>query len=255
MNVAQKAHGGSSQPPAEAPERPILRPILGIVGGMGPLASAEFLRTIYRLNLREPEQAAPACILYSDPSFPDRTEAILTGRTEILAERLLQAVADLVAREASRVVIACVTVHCVLASLPPPLREKVVSLVDLTIDELLGAGEGPFLLLATNGTRAARIFEGHERWGAVADRVIFLEEEDQEQLHAWVYRLKTGEPGGACLDWLSSLCSRYGAAGLIFGCTELHLLREPIAARGGEAFCGRIVDPLWVAARDLAKPV
>lgn len=227
------------------------RQFLGIVGGMGPLASAEFLRTIYRLHLTEPEQSSPACVLDSDPTFPDRTAAIQEGRTGILAERLSRSVAGLVGLGASRVVIACVTVHCVLAALPEPLRRKVVSLVDLTVDELLATAAGPFLLLATSGTRAARIFEGHERWPSVADRVLLLDEGDQERLHAWIYRLKTGEPGEPCLDWIGSLRQRYGAAGLVFGCTELHLLQQPIAARGGG--CGSIVDPLWAAARDLPK--
>lgn len=227
-------------------------PILGIVGGMGPLASAEFLRTIYRLHLGEPEQGSPACILDSDPTFPDRTMAIREGRTEVLAERLERSVADLVALGASRVVIACVTVHCVLASLPEPLRRKVASLIDLTVDEILVSGEGPFLLLATSGTRAARIFESHERWPSVAERVLALDEPDQERLHEWIYRLKTGEPGEPCLDWIGSLRERYGAAGLVFGCTELHLLHACIAARG-DAGCGIIVDPLWAAARDLPK--
>lgn len=229
------------------------RHVLGIVGGMGPLASAGFLRTIYRLHLAEPEQGSPVCLLDSDPTFPDRTTAIREGRTEILAERLSRSVAGLLELGASRVVIACVTVHCVLASLPEPLRRKVVSLIDLTVDEILASGEGPFLLLATSGTRAARIFEGHERWPSVAERVPVLEERDQQRLHEWIYRLKTGEPGEPCLDWIGSLRRRYGAAGLVFGCTELHLLREPIAARGGDAGCGTIVDPLWTAARDLPQ--
>ena len=46
---------------------------LGILGGMGPLTSAEFLKTIYEVNISGPEQDAPACVLYSDPSVPDRT--------------------------------------------------------------------------------------------------------------------------------------------------------------------------------------
>lgn len=227
--------------------------ILGIVGGMGPLASTEFLRTIYRLHIVEPEQASPACILSSDPTFPDRTKAIQEGRTKVLTERLSRAVADLVALGASRVVVACVTVHSVLASLPEPLQQRVISLVDLTVDEILGSVAGPFLMLATSGTRAARIFESHERWSSVAERVRFLDERDQEKLHAWIYRLKTGEAAEPCLDWIGSLRHRYGAGGLIFGCTELHLLRELIAARGSEARCGSIVDPLWIAARDLRK--
>lgn len=56
--------------------------LLGVLGGMGPLASAEFVNTVYRLNMTEPEQQAPALVLRSDPSIPDRTAAILSGDTQ-----------------------------------------------------------------------------------------------------------------------------------------------------------------------------
>ena len=222
-------------------------PVLGIVGGMGPLASNEFLRTIYRFHLADPEQGSPRCILDSDPTFPDRTTAILAGRVAELAAPLEQTVKNLSAAGASRVVIACVTVHCALPWLAPPERRRIVSLLDLVIDELLAAGRGPFLLLATRGTRAARIFENHQRWGEVADRVVFPDGPDQERLHDWIYRLKAGDPGAACREWLATLPNRYAAAGLVFGCTELHLLRAAFESAGGP----RIIDPLWTAARDL----
>src|SRR5581483_3880188 len=80
---------------------------LGILGGMGPLASAEFLSTLYRLNLVEPEQDAPNCVLLSDPSFPDRTEAILAGDTRELARRLEASLQELLRQGTDRIVIAC----------------------------------------------------------------------------------------------------------------------------------------------------
>jgi len=220
---------------------------------MGPLASAELLRTIYRLQLGQPEQLSPRCILSSDPTFPDRTAAIHEGQVEILAERLAEAVADLLTAGAARVVIACVTIHCVLPMLPEPLRRSVVSLLDLTIEELLATRERPFLLLVTTVTRAARIFESHERWQEVSQRVLFPDEPDQKRLHALIYELKCGMPGATCLDWLSSLRSRYGAAGFVFGCTELHLLQGLISHGSEETELGRIIDPLWIAARDLPR--
>ena len=55
--------------------------LLGILGGMGPLASAEFLKTIYEYGTRDLEQRSPACILYSDPTFPDRTSSANCNRT------------------------------------------------------------------------------------------------------------------------------------------------------------------------------
>jgi len=223
-------------------------PVLGIVGGMGPLASNEFLRTIYRLNLAEPEQGSPRCLLDSDPTFPDRTTMIREGKVEQLAKRLEATVENLVTAGAAKIVIACVTVHCALPLVPEPLRRRVVSLLDLVIDELLTADDVPYLLLATSGTRQARIFESHQRWSEVADRVVFPGEQDQERLHTWLYQLKAGDSGAACREWLASLPERYHAAGLVFGCTELHLLRNAFERDDKGP---RIIDPLWTAARDL----
>jgi aspartate racemase len=55
---------------------------------MGPLASAEFVKTIYEYNLASREQEMPACILLSDPTIPDRTEAIQNGAEEKVVARL-----------------------------------------------------------------------------------------------------------------------------------------------------------------------
>lgn len=226
--------------------------MLGILGGMGPLASAELVKTIYRLNISGPEQDAPQCVLLSDPSFPDRTEAILAGDTGELARRLTAALRHLSERGAERIVIACVTVHHVLPEVPEELRGKVISLIDLVIDEV-AASQKPHLLLATTGTRKARIFERHERWQEVAEQVHLLKEEDQHRLHETIYKIKQNDPVDACLDWLESLVPRYGIDRFIFGCTELHLLQEPLARRSERSFAA--VDPLQTVARDIRKLV
>src|SRR5215218_8852860 len=98
---------------------------------MGPVASAEFVSTIYRLNMIEPEQRAPTLVLHSDPSIPDRTTAILAGDTRELSARLTAALETLVASGAHRIIIACVTAHQVLPEVPEALRARVVSLLDL----------------------------------------------------------------------------------------------------------------------------
>jgi aspartate racemase len=227
-----------------------MRGTLGILGGMGPLASAEFLATLYRLNLVEPEQETPSCVLLSDPTFPDRTEAILAGDTGLLTLRLEQALQRLADLGADRIVIACVTIHHVLPRISEPLRRKVISLLDLVADEVL-ASPRPRLFLSTKGTRSARIFESHERWREIERWVLFPAEDDQRELHEWIYRLKAGAPVEGCRAWIDALLPLYPVQGAIFGCTELHLLRRPTADWPTGPL--DVIDPLWTAARDLKR--
>lgn len=220
---------------------------------MGPLASAEFLHTFYRLNITEPEQKAPRCLLLSDPGIPDRTAAILAGDTRELVACIDKALARLIAAGADRIVIACVTAHAVLKDIPEPCRSRVIPLLDLVIEEVAASGR-PHLLLATNGTRRARIFENHPRWVEVASLVRWTDEGDQQRLHDTVYRFKHAEPDEETLDWIATLPEKYRVDGLIFGCTELHLLQRLIAKREAEGReVPRVVDPLWIAARDVVK--
>src|SRR5207249_6442174 len=105
-------------------------PLWGILGGMGPLASTEFLNTIYRLSLERAgkegkdgkEQDMARVILVSDPSVPDRTEAIVTRRDkpeqfEEVKRRLKQSLEMLNAMQADRIVIPCITADLFLTSL------------------------------------------------------------------------------------------------------------------------------------------
>ena len=225
--------------------------LLGILGGMGPLASAELVHTLYRLNLDGPEQGAPRCVLLSDPSFPDRTEAILRGETRELTALLTAALEKLAGMGADRIVIACVTIHHLLPEVPEPLRRRVISLLDLVVEEVVAAAR-PTLLLATVGTRRARIFERHPRFAEIEPWLRFLDEVDQEHLHAWIYRMKQYEPVEGGLDWLDDLPRKYGVERLIFGCTELHLLERPLWARSG-SHDPRVIDPLLIVARDFAR--
>jgi aspartate racemase len=219
---------------------------------MGPLASAAFIDTLYRLNMDGPtEQTSPVCLLLSDPTFPDRTEAILKGDTACLLTQLVDTLTRLQAMVDGPIIMACVTLHHLLPEVPAAQRRRVLSLLDLVIDEIEREPR-PLVLLTTTGTRAARIFESHERWGTVEHWVHYLDATDQEDLHVWLYRLKTNRPDlNECLAWLARLGEKYGHRGWIFGCTELHMLHK-ILAQNATPTPG-IVDPLWIVARDLPQ--
>ncbi|MGC7096251.1 aspartate/glutamate racemase family protein [Amycolatopsis lurida] len=228
--------------------------MLGILGGMGPYASAEFLRTIYETaderHGPSAEQELPRCLLDSDPAFPDRTEAILAGRDREFTARLRHRLQSLADQGATRIVLTCVTAHHFARWLGPDLRDRLISLVEVVLDDLEVAGDGPFLMLATSGTRAARVFESNPRWAAVAHRVLLPPDGTQEEIHRLLYRLKREPAGAELAGRAEDLAARFGCRGVIAGCTEVHLLTRWWQARGTGPL---VLDPLRSIANDLPK--
>src|SRR6185369_9405349 len=140
--------------------------IWGIVGGMGPLASAAFVRTVYESRRHPRDQDYPRVILWSDPSYPDRTECLRRGDTERLVACMRLDAERLTAMGAARLVICCVTAHAVLPMLPAAIAERVLSLVDVAIAAIDEVAES-HLMLCTEGCRDADVFQRHARWAAV----------------------------------------------------------------------------------------
>lgn len=226
--------------------------LLGIVGGIGPLASAEFLRTIYEEALSEKEQSAPRVIMYSDPSFPDRTEALLAGADASLLEPLQQALQGLRKSGASRIVICCVTIHCLLPKLPLELRKHVWSLLDVIFTGLLQSRER-HLLICTNGTHRLEILQHHRQWTSARDYFVLPQAGDQDVIHDLIYRIKRNEGLSKLVPILESLLAKYEVRMFIAGCTEIHLLSKHFNRASTAPANYRCLDPLTLIAQEVAK--
>ena len=225
--------------------------IFGVVGGMGPLASAEFLKTIYEYGVQEREQQAPFVILYSDPGFPDRTEAFLSGVEEPLLERLILALSRLIDMGVSKTVICCVTIHYLLPKLPDELKSRVISLLDV-IFESVARKRGRSLLLCSSGTREMKIFESHPQWESLKDRVALPSPSDQNLIHKFIYEIKKNADVPRYIPVLESLLTKYEVDSFIVGCTEIHLLARQYMEANADQAERRCIDPLTIIAKSLA---
>jgi aspartate racemase len=224
------------------------REIVGVLGGMGGLASAEFLRTIYETEVGEREQDGPVVMLYSDPTFPDRTEAFLAGREEVVLEPLLRAMERLRGSGASWVVMCCVTLHHLLPRLPPELGERVVSLLDVLMEELANA-RGRYLLVCSTGARQLGLFDRHPRWDEVRDRVILADPDDQRRIHHdLIYPVKRNAGMDGLVRLLDELIDRYAADGFLVGCSEVHVLARHYFATLDPERRRACIDPLAAVA-------
>ncbi|MFI8455298.1 aspartate/glutamate racemase family protein [Kitasatospora sp. NPDC085464] len=233
--------------PAATAEPGTRRPLIGVIGGMGPLASTELLNTVYGLEPPEHEQLAARILLWSDPAVADRTTAIRSGTVDLVRTALEDSVDRLLTAGADRVVVACITAHPAIRLLPERLRSRCVSLVDLVFEQL-AQRPGRHLVLCTRGSVLAGVFTDHERWPEFAHRLVLPDEEDQEQLHEHIYRLKRNADRLPTIDFVRALLPAYGAAAFVAGCTELHLVTRAIEDRGLTRQLPSI-DPMTVIAQ------
>ena len=221
---------------------------MGILGGMGPLASLAFLRTIYESNLvGSIEQEYPNILLHSLSSVPDRTCSLLCNAEDALADSLVRNLRILNETGVSKIVICCFTSHALIRRLPRDIAEKVVSLVDLTARELIKKKE-PSLLLASLGSYQREVFRSTEDALKAKDFIVEPDEKDKAIIHCLIYDyLKPGRDVIPVYTAVKGLLDKYGLTSFIAGCTEFHLLSRHIHANTlpGISF----VDPLFLIAR------
>jgi aspartate racemase len=228
---------------------PSRRPAWGILGGLGPRASAAFLSSIYGAA-SGPEQRTPAIFLVSDPSFPDRSTAVLQRLNEeellLRTEASLRSLADL---GAERLVMCCVTLHYLLPRISSDSRSKIVSLIDLIFEAVLRE-QRTHLVLCSDGTRANRLFEDHPCWKAAHPRLVMPDASGQSLIHRMIYELKEGGVRPEHGSLVRSLCSRHRADSAVAGCTEFHLLSAGLAKRDDSTDW---IDPLAILAERICQ--
>ena len=219
---------------------------------MGPLASAEFLRTIYEYSLDRPEQESPVVLVYSDPTFPDRTEAFLAGRDQVLLEQLTHALSRLRSWDAAKIVICCMTIHYLVPRLPDDLQAAIWSMLDV-IAENIEPGDKQHLLICSNGTRQLKLFENHPRWERIRQHLIMPSDDDQMRIHRdLIYPIKLNPDVSTAYPLLEMMLKKYNVDSFVAGCSEIHMLSKHFLARK-ESNGYRCIDPLTIIAQRMAK--
>jgi len=220
---------------------------------MGPIASAEFLKTIYTFTGAAKEQELPRVVLVSDPTFPDRTQCFCRGEDGMLLKQLESILARLTGfEEITKIIICCMTVHHLLPRLLPALRERVVSLVEVLLRAVV-QDRRRYLMLCSTGARRMRLYETHALWSQVGDLIVMPNETDQQTIHDLIYQIKLNQQSTDHVLIIQRLLAKYQVEAFIAGCTEMHVFTkssQTAAATG-------CLDPLMLAAAEIAgvRPV
>ena len=218
--------------------------IIGILGGMGPEATADLYLRIIRTTKAKRDQDHPRVIIYSNSKVPDRTAAILGTGLNPLSE-LIRAGKRLEEAGADFIIIPCNTAHYFIDQLQKELRVPILNMIRLSAEKarksypkVRKAG-----LLATDGTMKSDLYRS-----AYSDAGISLLEpspEKQAEVMKAIYQfIKAGNliDGGLLLRGVANDLVSTGAEMIICGCTEVSLVLKE-----GDLSVP-ILDPLQVLA-------
>ncbi|MBX9422312.1 MULTISPECIES: aspartate/glutamate racemase family protein [Streptomyces] len=201
---------------------------LGVLGGMGPAATAEFLRLLATDVPASRDQEHPRIVMLSDPTVPDRTAAILGDDTEA-ARRIRKHLFTLVEWGADLLAIPCNTAHALLDDIASELPAPLVDIVDATLDEAVRLSPEGGWLTATTGTVASGLYQ--KRAATRGYPLHVPGDAEQERVHAAAGLVKAGrtdEAADGFQDVVESLWRRRSLP-VLAACTELPLAHRASA--------------------------
>jgi aspartate racemase len=199
--------------------------VLGVLGGMGPLASAQFMLRLTLLTPAVRDQEHVPAVLWSDPRVPDRTAARLGGGEDPLPW-LLRGLRGLEAAGCGAVAIPCNTAHGWFEAMQAATALPILHIVDAAAAELRrqGVAGGRIGVMGTAGTLAMRLYQ--ERLGARGYEVIVPDEAAMADLVtpaiALVKANRVAEAHAPLAAAARALAAR-GAGAVVLGCTEIPL--------------------------------
>ncbi|HDJ23159.1 MAG: hypothetical protein B5M54_06635 [Candidatus Aminicenantes bacterium 4484_214] len=209
-----------------------MKKTIGILGGMGPEASAYLFQLIIKHTKVTQDQDHLPSVLLNLPQIPPRTDAIL-GKGPSPVPHLIEGTQRLQAAGADFIIMPCITAHYFLPEILPysplpfiNLLEETSKWVALNFPRLKTIG-----IVASSGTIISQLF--HQALKKIGCEVIHPFSQEQKKVMKAIFGIggikcgtTTGKPKEIIIKIAHSLIKR-GAEAIIAGCTEIPLVLTP----------------------------
>jgi aspartate racemase len=229
--------------------------IAGVMGGMGPDATVDFMAKVIALNASERDQDHVHMIVDQDPTVPNRRDAIAgdAGAVAAVTEHLARMAKRLEDAGADFLVMVCNTAHVFLDGVHAVTTIPFISIIDTTIAEIENRCPETRIVgvMATDGCLDAGIYQrAVETSGRIA---LVPDAASKARLMSLINRIKAGDQGpdvAAAMQAVAQSLVDAGADVIIGGCTEIPIVFE------GDSFSVPVISSTNVLAQktvDLAN--
>lgn len=198
--------------------------LLGILGGLGPMASVYFYELLTAHTAAKKDSDHIDLILSSRASTPDRTAFILGESEEDPAPVMCEEARRLERAGATLIAIPCNTAHFFYRQIREAVSVPVINIIEETVKMLAQSGTRKIGVLATEGTVRSGAYKSvAERYG-IGYAVPC--DADQKTLNHLIYgQIKRGDaPDTEAFSRVCGHLRKDGCDRLVLGCTELSLI-------------------------------
>lgn len=227
---------------------------LGVIGGLGPMATAYFLQLITQMTDAKTDQEHIEVLIHSKPGIPDRTKYILHQSTDNPLPDMVAVGKSLAAQGAEILAIPCITAHYFQKELETQIDIPVINTLTETADYLKAHNITQLGIMATDGTVESQIFQNV--FDAYGIKTCIPSCDNQSKVMHLIYNnIKSGkEVEMSLFEDVSSELFEQGAQVILLGCTELSLIKNKtvlshgyldvmeVLARKAVLSCGHLRD-------------
>src|SRR5690554_1572246 len=199
---------------------------LGVIGGLGPLASAYFYELLSRMTEAKIDQEHMEINIISRPSIPDRTGYILGRNNDNPLTHLVEVGKTLEEMGVDYIALPCITAHYFHEELTNMINVPIIHVIKETVNYLKENGIKRAGIMATEGTISSKLFQTE----LLKKNIIPItpSKKGQEYISNLIYKnIKMGLPVNM-EDFFKARdeLSKNGADTIILGCTELSLIKR-----------------------------
>lgn len=202
--------------------------LVGVLGGMGPLATLDFFQKMIAATPAQCDQEHVPVIISSIPQIPDRTQAYL-GQGPSPLPALVECGQRLITAGAKLIVIPCNTAHLWFADIEAALQIPMLHIADAALEQVKApANQTPAVgLLATQATIESGLYTNRaQETGHPVQWLLPTTQEMETLVMPGIRAVKAGNLmlGQDLLAAAGRALELRGATALIMGCTEIPLV-------------------------------
>ncbi|MCP1103161.1 aspartate racemase [Aequitasia blattaphilus] len=201
---------------------------LGVIGGMGPEATSYFYEEVIAHTKAHTDQEHINMVILSHATMPDRTKAILTGKSEVLIEKLVKDAKILEKLGVANIGIPCNTSHYFFDQVQQEVAIPIIHMPRESVKSAIRSFDNvrKIGIMGTDGTIEAGVY--HKECESLGVLPVSPSKERQKDVMSLIYDdIKSGKKGDkkkfnrAFEELVTKGCDV-----VILACTELSVFKR-----------------------------